>query len=189
MPQSDRSNARLMHPDPTLSRPSGFSKAGRRSNRLLSGSTSPKQSFVDISSRPEAVSQRNSAKLDSARASTMACAASGHGSAQTTRLHSSALEAGNVRTTRRLASRRRLLFLKVDSTAEAIPPQQWRWPVRAHRPGLSLAWQLPPLLRGRVQTCRCRMGLALKSPGPSVRQGWLWRSGTCQLSELLPRPA
>ena len=38
----------------TQSGPSGFPKAGRRSNRLLSGSTSPKQSFVDISSRPEA---------------------------------------------------------------------------------------------------------------------------------------
>jgi hypothetical protein len=42
----------------TQSGPSGFPKAARRSDRLFSGSTSPKQPFVEISSRPEAVTQR-----------------------------------------------------------------------------------------------------------------------------------
>ena len=39
----------------TRSGPSGFSKAARRSDRLFSGSTSPKQPFVEISSRPEPI--------------------------------------------------------------------------------------------------------------------------------------
>jgi len=41
--------------NPTQSRPSGLSKAALRSDRLLIGSTSPKQPFVAASSRPGAV--------------------------------------------------------------------------------------------------------------------------------------
>ena len=52
--ESGRSSAQLEDPDPTRSRPSSLSKAALRSDRLLIGSTSPKQPFVAASSRPEA---------------------------------------------------------------------------------------------------------------------------------------
>jgi hypothetical protein len=55
MRESGHWSERLEDPDPTQSSPSGFSKAARRSDRLLSGSTSPKQPFVATGYRPEAV--------------------------------------------------------------------------------------------------------------------------------------